>query len=485
MTTLPAPTDGLRTEGGVLLLSTYELGHQPFSLALATALFRDAGYQPRAIDASLDAVPAEAIRRARLVVCWVPMLTALRLTLPLVATIRSLNPGVHLCATGLYAGLNQEWLLEQGIDSIALGECEPLLVDLAAALESGGSLPAALGVPGRPATAVRERLAHWPVPDRAALPMADQYARLQAASGESLVTGYTEASRGCLHTCLHCPVVPVYRGRFVAVPRDVVLEDIRRQVASGARHITFGDPDFLNGPTHAIRVLEALHAEFPGVTFDITTRIEHLREHRELLPRLRELGCAFVVSAVESLSDAVLEALDKGHTRADVFEAAALMAEAGVPLRMTFVPFTPWTTLDDYRDLCDVLLREGWAPGVDPVQLGIRLLIPPGSALLDARGDRPWLRELDAAELTWAWEHPDPRMDRLQAEVAALVERRADDDPLEVIREVRALAWAVDGSSPPDLVEPCCTTPVARLSESWFCCAEPTAAQRAGVTVTA
>ncbi len=473
----------LRGEGGVLLLSTYELGHQPFSPALAMALLQEAGFRPVAIDASLDPVPADAIRRSGLVMCWVPMLTALRLAVPLLATIRDLNPSAHVCLTGLYAGLNQEWLLGLGASSIALGECEPLLVELAQALDQEQPLPAGLGRQGHPAVPLRQRLSHWPVPNRTRLPAPDRYARLILASGEARVTGYTEASRGCLHTCLHCPVVPVYRGRFVAVPRDTVLADIRQQVEAGARHITFGDPDFLNGPGHALRILEAMHAEFPDLTFDITTRIEHLLERRSLLPRLRDLGCAFVVSAVESLNDAVLAALDKGHTRADIFQAAALMKATGLPLRMTFVPFTPWTSLEDYRDLCDTLLREGWAAGVDPVQLGIRLLIPPGSALLDAPGPRPWLQDLDEEALTWRWVHPDPRMDALQEEVAALVEARAGDDPLSVIRAVRELAWGVDGSTPPGIPERCCPAPVPRLSESWFCCAEPTAAQRAGVTV--
>ena len=104
------------------------------------------------------------------------------------------------------------------------------------------------------------------------------------------------------------------------VQPDVVLADIRQQVAAGAEHITFGDPDFFNGPTHAMRIVEALHREWPAVTYDATIKIEHLLKHRDLLPRLRETGCLFVTSAVESVDDAVLAKLDKGHTRADFIE---------------------------------------------------------------------------------------------------------------------------------------------------------------------
>ena len=139
------------------------------------------------------------------------------------------------------------------------------------------------------------------------------------------MVGYTEASRGCRHLCRHCPVVPIYNGQFRVVQPDVVLADIDAQVAAGARHITFGDPDFFNGPTHAMRIVEALHAAHPDVTYDVTIKVEHLLQHRDLLPRLADTGCAFVTSAVESIDDRVLRLLDKGHTRAGLLRGGATL----------------------------------------------------------------------------------------------------------------------------------------------------------------
>src|SRR6185436_14513920 len=102
------------------------------------------------------------------------------------------------------------------------------------------------------------------------------------AEGRTSAAGYVEASRGYLHTCHHCPVVPVYGGRFFAVDLETVLADVRGQVQQGARHISFGDPDFLNGPTHAQRIARALHREFPELSLDFTAKVEHLVRHRGL-----------------------------------------------------------------------------------------------------------------------------------------------------------------------------------------------------------
>src|SRR5438874_1763861 len=306
------------------------------------------------------------------------------------------------------------------VSTYELGHQPLNLASPLAYLARAGYAPApGVGSRGRPAAPHLARLP-FAVPVREGLPPLRRYAALER-DGEVVPAGYVEASRGCLHTCLHCPLTPVYGGRFFVVPRDVVLADIRAQVAAGARHITFGDPDFLNGPGHVLRILRAMRAEWPFLTFDATIKIEHVLERRELFPELAALGCAFVVSAVESLSDVVLAHLDKGHTRADVIAALDVLDRAGIPLRPSLLPFTPWATLDHYLDLLDFCEARDLLDHVDPVHFSIRLLVPPGSALLGRPDTRDWLGPLDAANFTYTWAHPDPRLDALQREVAALV----------------------------------------------------------------
>jgi radical SAM superfamily enzyme YgiQ (UPF0313 family) len=436
--------------GRVLLLSTYELGHQPLHLASPLAFLAAAGVEARAIDLAVEPLDEEAVRDADFIAIAVPMHTALRLGAEVGARCILINVRAHICYYGLYAPLNREYLLAHGADSIVGGEYEAALVELV----RGGAAP----------DVALDRL-KFVAPARAALPALDRYARLETPEGERLA-GYVEASRGCLHHCRHCPIPSVYGGRFFIVPVDVVVADVSAQVAAGARHITLGDPDFLNGPKHALAVARAIHAAHPTITFDVTVKIEHILKHRDVFAELGALGCAFVVSAVESLSERVLTILDKGHTRADVDAALAILDDARVPLRPTFVPFTPWTTMDEYLALIDWVDARGMVEHVDPIQLAIRLLIPPGSLLLAHPETRPHLGALEPEKLSYAWSHPDARMDRLAHDVFAAVEKGA------TFGDVRALAEAA-ASRPPSARATVEHKTVRgrppRLSESWFC----------------
>ena len=453
----------LREPGDLLLASCYEVGHPPAGLASSLAFLERAGFRPCALDLAVELLDAERVRRARLVAISVPMHTALRIGVRAAERVRALNPTATICFFGLYAVLNRDHLLARGADAVLGGECEEQLVELARSLEQGGR-------PASPPPHIG-RL-DFPVPNRSALPALERYAAFEK-DGERRVAGAVEASRGCLHQCLHCPIPPVYGGRFFVVPPDVVLEDVRRQVSAGARHISFTDPDFLNGPRHALRIAEAMHAALPDLTFDFTAKIEHLLRHRDLLPRFAAAGCAFVISAVESLSDRVLRNLAKGHTRADAEAALQATRSAGIALRPSLLPFTPWTTPDDYLELVEWVAREELVECVEPVQWAIRLLVPPGSALLERPEIRPFLGRLEPENFAWTWTHPDPAMERLHGVVSGIVRdaNRTGERAAITFRKVRAAAREAAGCPPAEASATHAERrPVApRLTEPWFC----------------
>jgi radical SAM superfamily enzyme YgiQ (UPF0313 family) len=426
----------------ILLLSTYEMGRQPFGLASSAAWLKNAGHTVDLIDASRDRVSLDLAEQADGIALYLPMHTATVLALNLLPRLVAMNPRAKIAAFGLYAPLNAERLRAQGVSAILGGEFEAGLVAWAA------------GGVAEEISLVRQQFV---VPDRAGLPEAERYAQLQIGA-ESRVAGYTEASRGCKHLCRHCPIVPVYNGAFRVVQREVVLADVRQQVRAGARHITFGDPDFFNGPGHAVALAEAMHSEFPSVTYDVTIKVEHLLKHRALLPILKRTGCAFVTSAVESVDDAVLERFAKNHTRADFYEAVELMRDVGLVLSPTFVAFTPWTTLAGYRDLLRTVAELGLVEHVAPVQWGIRLLVPAGSLLLGYLD----VGEFDPARLVFPWVHPDTRMDGLAADIARVTAGQGSR------RETFKQVWELAFGRQLDLVLPDRAT-VPYLNEPWYC----------------
>ncbi|HKI98043.1 MAG TPA: CUAEP/CCAEP-tail radical SAM protein [bacterium] len=471
------PHASFRAPGAILLLSCYELGHAPLGLASPMGFLNADGFRPALQDLATERLDAERVAQARFVGISVPMHTALRLGLRVSQRVRELNPTAHVCFYGLYAGLNADLLLEGPADSVIGGEYEPALVGLLEALEGGDDLQTVAGI-STDGTRHPPRLDRtaFAAPARSQLRPLTSYAHLELPEGEGSAkrtVGYVEASRGCKHLCRHCPIPPAYGGRFFVVPREVLLADIEVLVAQGAQHITFGDPDFLNGPSHALRLVQALHERFPDLTYDATIKVEHLLQHRALLPELARTGCLFIVTAAESLSETVLAHLDKGHTRADLAEAIAAVRAAGIAPRPTWVPFTPWTTLEDYLELLAFVRAERLIHHVDPVQYAIRLLVPPGSALLDTPQLTPHLGALDAEALTYTWRHPDPRMDALQTRVAALVESAATqgEDPAATFRTVydAALAAAGQPALAPDWLAAHGHPPAPRLSEPWFC----------------
>jgi len=418
-------------------------------------------------DLSRDRLAPEQVEAARLVGFFLPMHTATRLAVPVIARVRELNPEARLCAFGLYAPLNGKLLRELGVEHILGGEFEDDLQRLAA----GAAV-------GEVDTALVPRVT-FRVPERDGLPALSRYATLRIGP-DTKVVGYTEASRGCKHTCRHCPIVPVYDGRFRIVPIDVVMADVRAQVAAGAGHITFGDPDFFNGIRHAMALVHAFHGEFPDLSYDVTIKIEHLLDHAGRLPELTGTGCAFVTSAVESVDDATLERLAKGHTLADFERAVGLCRDAGLSLSPTFVAFTPWTTLAGYCALLQTIDRLGLVEQVAPIQLAIRLLVTAGSRLLDLPDIVRLAPVFDAGTMTYPWRHADPEVDRLHALVAGIAGDRGSDSRGETFDRIWRPAHAAAGLTPPVRARVIPSpAPIAYMSEPWYCCAEPTPAQEA------
>jgi radical SAM superfamily enzyme YgiQ (UPF0313 family) len=450
----------------VLLVSTYELGHQPLHVASPAAALIDAGHDVRTIDLSVEMWDPALAHWADGVAFSVPMHTAMRLALEGAAAVKALDASKPVCFYGLYATTTARDGL---VDRAIAGEYETELVTWAS------------GVNGRQRSKDLGRQTYR-LPVRSSLPPLDRYARLARGSDEQLA-GYVEASHGCAHRCRHCPVPVVYDGRTRRVPVDVVLDDIERQVEMGATHITIGDPDFLNRWSHSMQVVHELHARHPEITYDVTTKIEHVLKHVDLLPELAATGCLFVISAYECVNDEILRLLDKGHTAAEASEATKLLREHGIEPRPSWLPFMPWTTVDDVADVVDFVVDHDLVGNVDPVQLSIRLLVPEGSLMLDIPEMQAYLGPYDPETLSYSWSAADPRTVELQRRIAERVEDADASSNAEIFCDVASIVHEAAGRPAIDRVAVLASAKVApRLTEAWFCCAEPTKEQFASIS---
>lgn len=437
----------------VLLLSTYELGHQPLHVASPAAVLRQAGHEVRVQDLAIDPLDWNDLGWADAVAISVPMHTAMRLAIEVASRVKDRYPDLPICLYGLYAGMGRAATLGKVADRIIVGEYEAALA--AWASDPGGGLTTDL---------VKSTFV---LPARDLLPPLERYARLEVGEEERIV-GYVEASHGCRHRCGHCPIPAIYDGLFRVVGADVVLDDIAQLVGMGAEHITFGDPDFFNGPHHAMRIIEESHRRFPDLTYDITVKVEHILKHRDLWERVAAAGVVFVVSAFESTNDAILTILDKGHDRPDMAEAVAIMQAARIDIRPSWLPFTPWTTVDDVVDMFRFVAAHDLP--TDPIQFTIKLLIPEGSVLLARPELAAHLGPYDPDRLTYEWSAVDVRTEKLAARYADHIDHSARSNvaAAEIIGDLFAMALEA-ADLPPERLEIGSFEGRPRLTESWFC----------------
>ncbi len=460
----------------VTLISLYEIGRQPFALAQPLAWLKNAGFDAECIDFSVDPFDYSRVQDSKVVAVHLAMHAGARLASQIIPKISEISSVQAICVYGLYAPVNDEYFRSLGCEYVFGGEFEADILSLCEAIRRNSSTEFL-----KPTRNSVEKL-NFVKPDRSQLPNLERYSRLLLADGQVKTVGFVEATRGCKHLCKHCPVVPVYEGRFRVIPADVVLGDIRQQVEIGAEHISFGDPDFLNGPGHARRIIKQFRMQFPDLTWDATIKVEHLVKYPQLLQYFADSGCLFITTAVESIEDDVLRRLDKGHTAEDFRQSLSLLRKLGISMSPTFVPFTPWTSLEGYIKLLEEIVKLQLMNSISPVQLSIRLLLPQGSKLLQSADRASWLNGFNPEMLGFDWTHPDARVDSLQESIQQWVMDAESDgrERHEIFNGIWERAHEAIEISVPKL-EISNSSRVPTMTENWYCCAEPTSYQQIDV----
>jgi hopanoid C-3 methylase len=182
-------------------------------------------------------------------------------------------------------------------------------------------------------------------------------------------------------------------------------------IAQGMTHLTFTDADFFNAKRHGLDIIRRLHEEFPALTYDFTTRVDHILENPETLREMARMGVRFITSALEFPKQRVLDEVFKEVSVEMIEQSIALMRSCGIVLNPTFIMFNPWIGLDDLVLFNEFVERNGLDEVIDPIQYETRLHLYKGSPLLDNPSIKAM--KLEEREFHFDWKHPDPRVDEL------------------------------------------------------------------------
>lgn len=388
---------------------------QPLASACAAASLRTQGADVAGWDAHLlpDAAPGGPFD---LVLLSVQQFEGLERGRDLARRL-SAEPG-KLVAFGQYAQLNCRAFLESA-DAVAMDEPERVaaeLVEAAAGIRKLSSVPGLVTPAGVIPRPPRRRIG-VPLPARDLFPSLVHYEAHHSPFG---LMGNIEATRGCHHRCTYCSVYGAYDGGVAAYESETVVADGLQLAEEGVRHFCFIDAEFFNSRRIGIGVVEKLADQIGPITFELTTRVDHILDYTAELEKLVSLGLRRVTSALEFPSDRILRIFDKHIDVAHMKAAIAEAARIGFELYPTFIPFTPWVEYDELLGFEDFLVETGLARVTDPTALQTRLLLFKGSPLLSS----PWMEDIATTDRGfWVeWTHPDPRVEELWRERRAEAE---------------------------------------------------------------
>lgn len=239
-------------------------------------------------------------------------------------------------AHGSDATDHPDLFLDYGFHYVLSGEAEVALIELCRSLLSKQPTPEIAGLITRDAggqlVRSRERLARNPSWFLAHPPARDLVDLEHYRSAWTEVHGYFStnmvSSRGCPYRCNWC-AKPISGNRFQQRPAVNVAKEMRLLKRSGRiDHIWFGDDVFGLSHRWVREFAEEVIRQDAALPFKIQSRADLMTE--ETVRHLKAAGCTEVWMGVESGSQAVLDAMDKGLSLAAVIAARSRLAQAGV-----------------------------------------------------------------------------------------------------------------------------------------------------------
>ncbi|MGI9489275.1 MAG: arsinothricin biosynthesis radical SAM protein ArsL [Geminicoccaceae bacterium] len=402
-----------------VVMSIFEGGYQPITALSAFTALQESGHDTEFFDLYVEGEEKLAsLADSEVFVLSVPLYDALKAVPDIVGQIKAIRSDARIVFFGQYATINAGLLAGSQGDYAVVGEWEHPLVGLLDNL-TGKATDVPEGIAdgqmvssGQIPKPYRSRN-HMQVPNRRVAPSLAKYPQphLDKLLGKSTIVGGLETTRGCHHKCTYCSVFAAYDGKVILSSEDIVVRDVANLVDQGMEHLTFIDADFFNAKRYAMNMLRSLHKEFPSITYDLTTRVDHILENPDFVDEMADLNVRVITSALEFPSQTVLDQVYKEMTVPMIEEAIASIGKSGIILNPTFIMFNPWVGLEDIAKFHDFVTRNGLEELIDPIQYETRLHLYKGSPLLL----NPTIQNLELTEQEFHidWKHPDPLVDEL------------------------------------------------------------------------
>lgn len=244
--------------------------------------------------------------------------------------------GATVIVHGSDATDHAEEYLRQGAECVLVGEAERTLCDLCGHLLRGNEPGIVDGLVSLDSitqelrsTSPLPRASSWldlPEPARDLVDAGPYRDAWRNAHGYFSMNAV--ASRGCPYRCNWC-AKPISGDRFHVRPAEAVAEEmLLLKTDYGVEHIWFGDDVFALNYRWAEQLADEVEKRNCAVPFKIQSRADLMTE--TTVSALRRAGCAEVWMGVESGSQKILDAMDKGLQVSEVVGARMRLKDAGI-----------------------------------------------------------------------------------------------------------------------------------------------------------
>jgi anaerobic magnesium-protoporphyrin IX monomethyl ester cyclase len=348
----------------------------PLGIGFLGTLLQQNGHEVRVFDQNVEGLSDEGL--FRLVNDFQPEIAGFSVITPnypvarqQIGKLKQLHPDVRILAGGIHATLFPDDLMADGADVVVLGEGEPVILELVAALAEGLDLGHLPGLLFRgPMGEVVRTAGHSQTSTLDDLPIVDRSLyNLPKYTHHSML-----ASRGCPHHCAFCcNYTGTVRNDGVAIRQHerVITEMEHLRDTHGAREIFFADDIFLLRKHDILEFCRAYAARRVGVKWIGQMRAD--RVDTTVAEAMRAAECQRIYMGVESGSDRILRDAQKGMTTAQIRRGIRAAFDAGLRVKTGWIYGLPGTLEDQYESIPFML-------DLRPHEISIHQLIPfPGT----------------------------------------------------------------------------------------------------------